>query len=198
MSELLPRALTTLVLALSLAAGVGCSAEARAARAEKKADQYYDQGRFREAAEAYEEAARLRPGNPIAHRNAGDAYERLGDATRARRSWQRAVDVSEQELRVNPNDAQSLSRLAVYEAKLGRRAQASRHILDAVRLSPGDGDVAYRKAVVHALAGEREAAVGALAQAVARGYSAGRARVDYDLRSLGPLPEFQALVAQAR
>jgi serine/threonine-protein kinase len=159
---------------------------------------YYDQGRFREAAEAYEEAARLRPGNPIAHRNAGDAYERLGDATRARRAWQRAVDVSEQELRVNPNDAQALSRLAVNEAKLGQRAQASRHILDAVRLSPGDGDVAYRKAVVHALAGEREAAVAALAQAVARGYSASRARIDYDLRSLGPLPEFQALVAQAR
>jgi hypothetical protein len=40
--------------------------------------------------------------------------------------------------------------------------------------------------------------VAALAQAVARGYNASRARIDYDLRSLGPLPEFQALVAQSR
>ena len=91
-----------------------------------------------------------------------------------------------------------LSRLAVYEAKLGRQADAAGPSPDAVALSPADGEILYRKAVVQALAGQREAAVAALTQALARGYSASRARVDYDLRTLEPLPEFQALVAQAR
>jgi tetratricopeptide (TPR) repeat protein/tRNA A-37 threonylcarbamoyl transferase component Bud32 len=159
---------------------------------------YYDQGRFREAADAYERAIGLAPSNPAMHRNAGDAYERLGDAARARRAWLRAIELTEEALHVNPADAQALSRLAVCEAKVGRHAPAARHVLEAVRLSPGDGEITYRKAVVHALAGERAAAVAALAQAVARGYNASRARIDYDLRSLGPLPEFQALVAQSR
>jgi tetratricopeptide (TPR) repeat protein/tRNA A-37 threonylcarbamoyl transferase component Bud32 len=159
---------------------------------------HYDQGQFAEAAEAYEQAVRLAPGNPAMHRNAGDAFERLGEAAKARRAWLRAVELAERGVAVNPSDAQALSRLAVYEAKVGRHAEAGRHVLEAVRLGPGDGEIAYRKAVVHALAGERAAAVAALAQAVARGYSPARARVDYDLRSLAPLPEFQALVAPSR
>jgi serine/threonine protein kinase/tetratricopeptide (TPR) repeat protein len=159
---------------------------------------YYDQGRFREAADAYQHAIGLAPSNPAMHRNAGDAYERLGETAKARRAWQRSIELIEEALRVNPADAQALSRLAVCEAKVGRHGPAARHVLEAVRLSPGDGEIAYRKAVVHALAGERPAAVAALAQAVARGYNASRARIDYDLRSLGPLPEFQALVAQSR
>ena len=40
----------------------------------------------------------------------------------------------------------------MYEAKLGRHANAATHIGEAVRLGGADGDVVYRKAVVHALA----------------------------------------------
>jgi tetratricopeptide (TPR) repeat protein len=125
-------------------------------------------------------------------------YERLGEAARARQAGRKAVELSEEALKVNPEDAQVLSRIAVYEAKLKRHAEAAAYIGRAVALLPSDGDVLYRKAVVHALGGQREAAVAALTQALARGYSASRARVDYDLRTLEPLPEFQALVAQAR
>jgi tetratricopeptide (TPR) repeat protein/tRNA A-37 threonylcarbamoyl transferase component Bud32 len=159
---------------------------------------YYDEGRFREAATAYEEAIRLGPATPATHRNLGDAYERMGNAAQARRAYLKAVELSQEALKVNPSDAQALSRLAVYEAKLGRRADAAAHIRQALALSPADGDVAYRRAVVHALAGDRSAALAALGEAVARGYSPSRARVDYDLRTLEPLPEFQALVAQTR
>jgi tetratricopeptide (TPR) repeat protein/TolB-like protein/tRNA A-37 threonylcarbamoyl transferase component Bud32 len=159
---------------------------------------YYDEGRFGEAATAYEEAVRLGPATPATYRNLGDAYERLGDAARARKAYFKAVEMSAQALQVNPTDVQALSRLAVYEAKLGRHADAASHIAQAIALSAADGDVAYRKAVVHALAGQREAALAALGEALASGYSRSRARVDYDLRTLEPLPEFQALVAQAR
>jgi tetratricopeptide (TPR) repeat protein len=159
---------------------------------------HYDEGRFREAASAYEEAVRIGPPSAATQRNLGDAYARLGEAARARQAYLRAVELSRQALEVNPQDAQTLSRLALYEAKLGRHADAAAHIGQAALLSSADGDISYRKAVVAALAGERASALAALAEALARGYSSSRARVDYDLRSLEPLPEFQALVAKAR
>jgi tetratricopeptide (TPR) repeat protein len=159
---------------------------------------HYDEGRFREAASAYEQAVRIGPPSAATHRNLGDAYERLGDTDKARQAYVKAVALSREALAVNPQDAQTLSRLALYEAKLGRHADAAGHIAQAAALSSGDSDISYRKAVVSALAGQRAAALAALAEALARGYSPSRARVDYDLRSLEPLPEFQALVAQAR
>ena len=64
--------------------------------------------------------------NPVTHRNLGDAYERLGEAARARQAWRKAVELSEEALQVNPEDAQVLSRIAVYEAKLGRHARGGR------------------------------------------------------------------------
>jgi serine/threonine-protein kinase len=157
----------------------------------------YDEGRFREAAIAYEQAVRLGPPSAATQRNLGDAYARLGETARARQAYQRAVELSEQALKVNPGDAQILSRLAVYEAKLGRHAEAAAHVAQAAASSSTDADVSYRKAVVHALAGQRRAALAALSEALVRGFSATRARVDYDLRTLQPLPEFQTLVAQS-
>jgi tetratricopeptide (TPR) repeat protein len=157
---------------------------------------YYDEGRFREAARAYEEVIRLGPAPPVTHANLGDAYARLGETRPARQAYARAVELSRDGLKVNPSDPQTLSRLALYEAKLGRHADARAHIAEAVGLNAADGDILYRQAVVHTLAGRRPAALAALGAAVERGYSARRARMDYDLRTLQGLPEFKAIVAE--
>jgi serine/threonine-protein kinase len=159
---------------------------------------YYDEGRFREAARAYEEVIGLGRASPVTHGNLGDAYERLGETGQARKAYARAVELSRDGLKVNPSDAQTLSRLALYEAKLGRHADARAHITEAVALNAADGDILYRQAVVHALAGRGPAAVAALSAAVERGYSVRRARMDYDLRTLEGLPEFKAIVGEPR
>lgn len=157
---------------------------------------YYAQGDFAEAARAFEEAVRLDPASPAKHRNLGDAYDRLGDTTRARAAYLRAVGLGQSLLRVNPRDARTLAMLAVYEAKLGRRADAARHTAEATRLSPEDGDVLYRAAIVHTLAGRSGPALMVLREAVKHGYSRALAREDDDLGALRGKPEFQALVAR--
>jgi Flp pilus assembly protein TadD len=157
----------------------------------------YGRGRFAEAVAAFAEAARLDPRNPIAQRNLGDAYTRLGRRTEAAEAYATAVRLCEDMLRVNPRDARTLGSLAVYEAKLGRRAAADQHIADALALSPADGDVIYRKAVVSARAGRAEAALFALREALARGFSATQARIDADLASLRSRPDFEAALANA-
>jgi Flp pilus assembly protein TadD/TolB-like protein len=152
-------------------------------------------GRNAEAAAAFAEAAMLEPRNPIAQRNLGDVYERLGRRDDAAAAYRSAVALCEDQLRINPKDPHTLGRLAVYEAKLGWRDAADRHVADALVLSPADGDVIYRGAIVHALAGRPDAALSSLREAVARGYSAAQAKTDDDLASLRGRPEFVSVLA---
>jgi serine/threonine protein kinase/tetratricopeptide (TPR) repeat protein len=158
---------------------------------------YYSEGKYAEAARAYEEAAKLEP-SAVKYRNLGDAYHRMGQHDRASDSYRRAVALSEDQLRVNPRDAEVLGMLAVSEAKLGRRAEARRHAAEAVSLRPSDAGVLYHKAVVHALAGEQKEALVALEEALGRGYSVALAREDDDLATLGSVPAFQRLMKASR
>src|SRR6185503_11083448 len=61
-------------------------------------------GRMAEAAAAFAEAARLEPRNPIAQRNLGDVYERMGRREAAVAAYRSAVALCEDQLRVNPKD----------------------------------------------------------------------------------------------
>jgi tetratricopeptide (TPR) repeat protein/tRNA A-37 threonylcarbamoyl transferase component Bud32 len=155
----------------------------------------FARGRWEEARAAFAEAVRLEPRNALAHRNLGDAYAQLGDRVRSSEAYRTAILLCEDQLRVNPKDARMLGRLAVYEAKLGRRTSADHHVADALALSPADGDVIYRKVVVDALAGRTEEALTTLREALARGFSAPQARTDQDLASLRGHPEFAAALA---
>ena len=152
----------------------------------------FGQGRFEDAARAWEEAARLEPRDPLKQRNLGDAYARLGRRGDASRAYDQAVALSREKLAVNPRDAASLSMLAVCEAKLGRRGEARRHAAAAVALAPDDADTLYESALVHVLAGELEPALSALERALERGYSRSLARRDEDLAPLkkaGRIPD---------
>jgi len=155
----------------------------------------YSQGRLREAAAAFDSAARLSPGEPANYRNLGDAYRRLGDEAKAKDAYTRVVALCEEQLRVDPNSASTLAALAVSEAKLGRFAAARRHAEQAIGRAPTDPDVLYKKAVVCALAGDRETALSTLDLAIRHGYSRTLARDDEDLGLLKGSRELERLLA---
>ncbi len=155
----------------------------------------YTEGRLDEAVRAFEQAIALEPLASANHRNLGDAYQRLGRLDAARQSWSEAARLSRQELRVNPRSAETLGQLAACEAKLGDHASAAAHARQALDLAPDDPNAHYRAAVVHALGGEADAAVAALAQAFERGYSRSVARDDDDLATLRGRTDFQSLLA---
>jgi serine/threonine-protein kinase len=150
--------------------------------------------RLPEAAQAFEEAARLSPKSPSKQRNLGDVYERLGQPQKSRQARLRAIELCRELLRTDPRDARTLSMMAVDEAKLGRRAEAERHAQEAVAISPQMSDIVYRQAVVLALAGRAGESVVVLEQALTRGFSRARARNDDDLKLLRGRPEFQKLI----
>jgi tetratricopeptide (TPR) repeat protein/tRNA A-37 threonylcarbamoyl transferase component Bud32 len=155
---------------------------------------HYAQGGFREAARALEESVRLDPNSARQLRYLGDTYRQLGEAAKARQSYLRAVGVCESLLRVNPADAEALSLLALYEAKLERHTDARRHLAAAIDLRPNDPDVLYRKAVVYMLSGETVEAMSALEAALKHGFSPDLARRDADLAPLRALPAYKKLL----
>ena len=155
---------------------------------------HYTQGRFREATRALEESVRLDPNGVRQLRYLGDTYRQLGESAKAREAYLRAVAVCESFLRVNPEDAEALSLLALFEAKLERHTEARRHLAAAIDLRPSDPDVLYRKAVVYMLSGDTVEAMSALEAALKHGFSPDLARRDADLAPLRPLPPYKSLL----
>ena len=153
--------------------------------------------RYAEAAEAFEEAARRAPKSAFKFRNLGDAYARLGEKAKAREAYARGAAMCREHLKSNPNDARVLGILAVYEAKLGRRADAVEHSRAAVDIGGEMADVLYRRAVVLALVGHLDESAEALRRAVAAGSSRAQAASDEDLARVLARPEFQQMAGDA-
>jgi eukaryotic-like serine/threonine-protein kinase len=156
---------------------------------------HHAQGHYAQAVAAYRESLALRP-SAVTYRNLGDAYAKMGRQQEALDAYGEAVALAEGELRVNARDARTLAALAVYLAKLGDHTAARQRLLEALDIAPDDVQVVYRAAVVYTLGERLEAALSALGQAVAAGYSRARAAEDEDLSPLRALPAFAALVNQ--
>lgn len=154
----------------------------------------FEEGDYAAAAAAFERSVELAPHDPNFRKNLGDAYERLGRTDRATAAYERAAGLLEKQLDVNPADASVLAMLAHVEAKLGLQDAALRHADEASRIAPESYDVIYARAVVLAIAGRDTEALAALDEALRLGYSAARARSDFDWGELRESPEFRALV----
>jgi serine/threonine-protein kinase len=154
----------------------------------------YGRGEFEKALKLYKTAAELEPKSATKHRNLGDVYLKLGRPREASDHYRRAVALLLEQLRTNPVDASALARLAVCEAKLGRHREAGGHAQKAVSLAPTDTEIRYKQAVVHVLAGDRDAGLQALEVAVQGGYSTSVVGRDEDLLSLRADPRFLKLI----
>jgi eukaryotic-like serine/threonine-protein kinase len=158
---------------------------------------YYSANKFEEALANWQEAMKLdQSPPPVRFYNLGDVYQRLGQTDKARTAYAEAIARATRLLKVNPSDVEQIATIAVCEAKLGRRDEASLRAAEALGLKPTDTGVLYKAAVVDALGGNADQAIGHLKDALARGYPRAFARGDYDLQRLRNDPRFASLVAQ--
>jgi serine/threonine-protein kinase len=157
---------------------------------------YFDDRRYQEAADLLTRALALEPRSAVKHGNLGDVYRRLGREREAADEYRLAARLTGEQLKTDRTDAIALARHAVFDAKLGDHAQALEHIRLAVTLQPDDGTVLYKRAVVHALLGQRGEAVIWLRKAIERGYSRSRAASDLDLESILMMPQVAALLRE--
>ena len=124
---------------------------------------YFFLGRCAEAVPLMERASQLTPKSEQVWGNLGDAYAcvpgRKGDANLA---YRRAVQLGRDRLAVNANDGETLSVVALYEAKLGDKTKALQNIEKARRLAPGSRKVQWEAALIYELAGQRDHALESL------------------------------------
>ena len=153
-------------------------------------------GDFAGAVDAYQHAIEIRPNSSATRRNLGDALTRLGRAAEAQAAYREAVRLGEADLKVNPTDARNLAALAVYLQKAGEPAAARTRLEQALATAPDSADILFRAAVLHALWGESERALGFLERAAANGYSRKTIETDDDLVSLRQSPRFRQLLKE--
>lgn len=145
---------------------------------------YFFQGLYPQSVSAFEKAVELGANTHVLWANLGDAYRWTpGNQRKARDAFGTALSLLGDELREQPQDATLLSRKALYLAKQGEAAEASR-IADALLRDERDPQNLYRLGLAYELAGARQKSLDALGNAVRRGYSPEELRSDPELTSL--------------
>lgn len=131
----------------------------------------FSQGRYTEAAELFEHAVAERPADAAAWCFLGEACARVPvKAARSREALARSVDLLEKELKVNPRNAETWSRVALAKALLGDVRGARTALGTALKLAPEDASVIYRAARTEARLGGTRIAAGYLLAALDKGY----------------------------
>ena len=132
---------------------------------------YFFLGRFDEAAGMYLQASELAPEDYEVWGALGDAY-RYTDNNKAlaNQAYEKAIELGEKLLHINPSDASTIAPLAQYYANTGNAQRATELITQAVELQPQDMYVQYFSGVTNASLGNENAAVSAIEKAVGLGY----------------------------
>jgi tetratricopeptide (TPR) repeat protein/predicted Ser/Thr protein kinase len=155
---------------------------------------YFFQGRYSDAVPLMERAVEMDRNNYVYWGNLGDAYRWAPEyKDRAPQAYRQAIELAGRQPAMNPNDADLLSTLADYYAKLPDRAKALAEIAQARRLAPMNPNVLFKAALVYEVAGRRDQAVSALDLALQAGYSIEEVRRDPELADLRKDPQYARL-----
>jgi serine/threonine-protein kinase len=152
--------------------------------------------RFKDAAVNFKEALELDNGNYETWGNLADALYYGGDATPAQESYRKAIEMGEQQLKVNPRDPTVLGDLASYYSMLGDRKQALGYLDRSLQVGQGDKDLLFNAAVVYNQLRETGSAIEWLRKALAAGYSRSVVATSAALDNLHDNPQYLALMQQ--
>ncbi|HSB60381.1 MAG TPA: tetratricopeptide repeat protein, partial [Vicinamibacteria bacterium] len=154
---------------------------------------YYTLGRYEEAAREYRAATESGATGAEAFGSLGDAYRQMGRVREARAAYARAIELAEDRLRVNPEDAVLRSGLGMFLAGSGRCPGARRQVRRAAGGAEASAEVHYYAAVAYAVCGERAEAVRHTVRAIERG-SMADLRTNPDLRDVRNDPSVRRLL----
>ena len=151
---------------------------------------------FETAADRYALGVALAPLDYRLWGNLGDAYYYSEELhTAAEGAYQRAIQFAEERLSVNATDADAMSDVAYFYAKVGQAEKAMAMNAAALAISPDDMYVNYNAALIHAHLGQRDNALIALERAVDLDYQRDLLPMDPGLSSLREEERFKRLIA---
>ncbi len=132
---------------------------------------YFGDGRYADAARAFEGARDLAPNDYRVWRNLGAAlYWSPGEQSKAADAYRKAVELGEEARKVNPRQPPLLAQLADAYSMLGQREAAFAAASAVERLGTADTDAMFNLASAYEQLGERDRALQWLAKALEAGY----------------------------
>ncbi|HET8668458.1 MAG TPA: tetratricopeptide repeat protein, partial [Terriglobales bacterium] len=160
---------------------------------------YFFQRRFADAAAAYSRAVQLKERGYVSWGNLGDAqYFSEGQRPASSGSYNKAIQLAEEAVKVNPKDAFALGSLAMYHAMLNQRSQADDYMRRALALQPAGPDVWWQASVVYSQLQRTDQTLAALQSALAAGLSSAYITSGPYFDNLSNDPRFQQLIKSAQ
>jgi len=160
---------------------------------------YYFLGRYAEAAQAYAKAVELTPHDYLYSRNLGDAYRWVpGQESKAREAYERAIQMCDEAIRINPNESRAHLSRASALAKLGRTREARNAIVRALELDPQYAGAAYEAAVISNIVGDEDETITRIEQALRLGYNVDNILRDPEFANLRKSGRLDAIVSGFR
>jgi serine/threonine protein kinase/tetratricopeptide (TPR) repeat protein len=157
---------------------------------------YFYLKQYDQAIAAYEKAVQLVPNYDMFVGNLAEAYFLAGQKERALSSFESAISLAYKDLQVNPRDAQTKGRLALWYGKKGDIKQALKFIAEARSIDSNDVDLMYYQAQAFALSGDKTRALATLREAFKKGQPPQIAKSEPDLQSLQDEASFKNLVKE--
>jgi eukaryotic-like serine/threonine-protein kinase len=159
---------------------------------------YYQSRHFGDAAHNYQEALKFDEKSSDLWGNLADAYLYSGQKPKAVEAFKKQLTLINEQLQVNPNDAERHGDAAACYAILGDRENALSHLARSLELGHGDKDLLFNAAVVYNDLGDTGVALEWLQKAFTAGYSSSVVRDSPDFDNLRNNPRFQELLAHAQ
>jgi eukaryotic-like serine/threonine-protein kinase len=144
---------------------------------------------YQQSAAAAKEAIKLDPNQYVVWGNLGEALYYSGAKAESVPNYRKAIELAQQDLKVNPQDSGILADLANYYAMLGQTQQAHDYLDRALQHSRNDKEILAVAAVVHNELGETGLAREWLNKALLAGYPESQARDEPALQNLFTEPQ---------
>jgi len=131
---------------------------------------YFYMRRYAESAESLKEALKLDPNDGQNWGNLADTLIQIPErSAEAREAYQKAIDLSNARLEVNPRDANVLAACADYYGMLDQSEKAKDYLARALHVSPNDPDVLFRAAILYNHFGKKEETLDFLSKSISAG-----------------------------
>jgi len=157
---------------------------------------YFYLRRYTESVNENEIAVRIAPNRYDLQGNLADSYRWAGNKVKASAAYEAAIELANEELKINPKDVDALGSLGLYYAKSGNLVRAADFIRESRSIDPSRSDLIYNEATVEAIAKRETPALKALKLALEKGYPATLVAIDPEFGKLRDKPEFQNLLKE--
>ena len=133
---------------------------------------FFFERKFPDAAHSYQQATALDDKQFQLFGNLAEAYYWTpGQMSRARANYDKAIELAQQQMAVNPKDAEVNADLGLFYAMIGSNQHGKQYIETALTLAPKDPAVLYQAASVYAQMDDKKEVLDLLSRALAAGLS---------------------------